>query len=144
MARNYDSQIRQEVFSHFSQSQYVYLATMDKKTARVRPMTLFYVDHRFWMVTFHSDAKLNQIHVNKGIEICYPLLVEGNQGYIRAKGTVKVVHDANLRNEAALFCYFFDDYFDGADDPEFILLEYEFDEIEYMRPGESDAQSFKI
>lgn len=144
MAKNNDSALQSEVMSYIRRYQYAYLSTCDKNQPRVRPVALFYVDGSFWVVTFKGDAKVAQIRNNKLIEVCFPIREEGNTGYIRATGTARIDNDSYNRQEASEFCYFFEEYFSGVDDPNFTLLEIQLDEFEFMRPGETFSQNFTL
>ncbi len=144
MAKNTDSQIRQEIYSYFKQSQNIIFATCDKGQPKVRPMVLFYVDFKFWLVTYRNDAKVFQIEKNSKMEICYLLQEDGQNGYIRATGDVKIINDLDLKSRATEFCYFFDTMFEGASDPDFCLMELDFSSLEFMRPGETYTQSINM
>jgi general stress protein 26 len=137
MAKNNESQIKNEIFSLLRENQESYLATSVNDQAFVRPLILFYAYSRFWYVSFKKDAKTAQIRQNKRVEVCIPLHESGHTGYIRAQGIAKIINDPQLKYEAMDFCYFFDDYFDGADDPDYILIELMFDQMQLMRPGET-------
>jgi general stress protein 26 len=50
-------------------------------------------------------------------------------------GTAKINNDANDKDEAQYFCYFFDNMYDGSDDPDFTLVELDFETYEFFRPG---------
>lgn len=137
MARNNESQIKNEIFSLLKENQESYLATSVNDQPFVRPLILFYAYSRFWYVSFTKDAKTGQIANNKKVEVCIPLRESGNTGYIRAQGTAKIIKDFSLKSEAVDFCYFFDDYFEGVDDPDYLLIELVFDQMQLMRPGET-------
>ncbi|HPT71534.1 MAG TPA: pyridoxamine 5'-phosphate oxidase family protein [Candidatus Cloacimonadota bacterium] len=144
MAKVNESALQSEVMSYFGRYQYAYLSTCDKNQPRVRPVALFYVEDRFWVVTFSGDAKVSQIRSNRNIEICLPIREAGDTGYIRATGTAHIDNDSYNKREASEFCYFFEEYFSGVDDPDFTLLALQLDEFEYMRPGESFSQKFTL
>jgi len=144
MSRTNESALQQEIMAWIKQNQYVYLATVDKNKARVRPVVLFIYDDRFFVTTFTGDSKVSQIQNNKNIEVCIPLYEEGQTGYIRLSGTASIVHNATLKAEASERCFFFDDYFSGYDDPDYTLIELDFDYAEYLRPGESYSQGCNL
>ncbi len=137
MAKSNESQIKNEIYSLLRENQESYLATSVNDQPYVRPLILFYAYNRFWYISFKKDAKTAQIRSNKKIEVCIPLHESGNTGFIRAQGTAKIVNDQNLKAEAIDFCYFFDEYFDGVDDPDYLLIELFFDQMQLMRPGET-------
>jgi len=144
MARTNESQLQQEIMAWIGQNQYVYLASCDKKQARVRPVVLFTSENRYFFATFSGDSKVAQIQNNKHVEICIPLNEDGHTGYIRLTGIATIVHNAALKAEASERCFFFDQYFNGYDDPDYTLIEFDPDIAEYLRPGESHNQSVNL
>ncbi|HPY95622.1 MAG TPA: pyridoxamine 5'-phosphate oxidase family protein [Candidatus Cloacimonadota bacterium] len=144
MARNTESKLKNEMFSLIRENQESYLATSLNNQPYVRPLILFYAWGRFWYISLKNEAKTAQIQSNKRIEVCIPLRESGNTGYIRAIGSAKIVNDPNLKYDAIDFCYFFDEYFDGADDPNYILIELFFEQMELMRPGDSYSEKINL
>jgi len=127
-----------ELFTYISANQSVYFATTHDKQPKIRPMTMFYFRGRFFMVTFSSDSKINQIKNNKLCEVLLPIKDEyDNEGYVKMIGTAKICTDPDLRADATDFCYFFDEYYKGADDPDFCLIELTFDTYEMLKPGDN-------
>ena len=138
MGKVSDQLSKADIYSYISKQQYVYFSTVLDDQPKVRPMTLFFEKGLFFFVTFRNDSKVAQIKANKKCEVLLPLKDEtGSNGYLRMTGIGKVCADEYLRQEATYFCYFFDEYFDGADDPDFVLLELFFDDYELMRPNQS-------
>lgn len=144
MSRASESALQQELMAWIRQNQYVYLATVDKKQPRVRPLVMFTLDERYFFATFSGDSKVNQIANNKWVEVCVPLTESGNTGYIRLAGIATLVNNAALRAEASERCYFFDEYFRGCDDPDYTLIEFVPETAEYLRPGERFSQSVTL
>jgi len=144
MARTNESALQQEILAWIKQNQYVYLATSDKRQARVRPVVLFTIEDSYFFATFSGDAKVSQIQANKLVEVCVPLSEDGQTGYIRLSGIARIVSNAALKAEASERCYFFDEYFNGYDDPDYTLVEFDPDFAEYLRPGETYSQSCNL
>lgn len=144
MAKTNESAIQQELAAWIKQNQYVYLATSDRKQARVRPVVLFLHEDRYFFATFSGDAKVAQIQANKLVEICIPLTEDGHTGYIRLSGIARIINNAALKAEASERCFFFDQYFSGYDDPDYTLIEFDPDYAEYLRPGETYSQSCNL
>ena len=135
MAKNNDITMK-DIYSFITENQYVYLTTTQDMQPKIRPMTLFYYKGIFYFVTFTNDAKVAQIKNNKLIEVLLPIKDQlNNQGYIKMSGKAKICTDADAKYEATYFCYFFDELYDGPDDPDFCLLECNFDAFEYFKPG---------
>jgi len=144
MSRTSESALQQEILSWIRQNQYVYLATVDKRQPHVRPMVMFVFDDRFFFVTFSGDAKVHQIANNKWVEVCVPLYESDNTGYIRLTGVAHIVKNPALKAEAAEQCFFFDEYFQGYDDPDYTLIEFVPEMAEYLRPGERYSQTCNL
>lgn len=144
MAKASESALQQEIMAWIRQNQYVYLATVDKKQPRVRPLVMFNFGERYFFTTFSGDSKVNQIANNKWVEVCLPLGDSGDTGYIRLAGVAIIVGNTALKAEAAEQCYFFDEYFHGYDDPDYTLIEFVPETAEYLRPGERYSQSLTL
>lgn len=144
MARTNESALQQEIMAWIKQNQYVYLGTVDKNKARVRPVVMFTNDDRYFVATFSGDSKVGQISSNKYVEVCIPLMEDGHTGYIRLSGIASIVHNAALKAEASECCFFFDEYFSGYDDPDYTLIELDFDYAEYLRPAERQSQGCNL
>jgi general stress protein 26 len=135
MAKSSDITLK-DIFSYITANQYVYLSTTLDSQPKIRPMSLFYYKGNFYFVTYTNDAKVAQIKNNKLIEVILPIKDElNNQGYIKLTGKAKICTDADAKYDATYFCYFFDEMYDGPDDPDFCLIECTFDVYEYFEPG---------
>ena len=131
---------KNEIFTYISENQYVYFATTLDTQPKIRTMVLFYFKGRFFFITFTNDSKVIQIKNNKLCEVLLPIEDEiGNKGHIKMSGKAKVCQDPNDRQDAEYYCYFFDQLYEGTDDPDFCLIELEFDAYEIVRPGETHS-----
>ena len=140
MAKSNDQLSVDEIFSYISENQYVYLATTLEVQPKIRTMVLFYYKGKFFFVTFTNDSKVSQIKNNKLCEVLLPIEDElGNRGHIRMTGKAKICQDPDAKQDAEYFCYFFDQQFEGTDDPDFCLLELIFDVYEMVKPGETHS-----
>ncbi|MDD4155744.1 MAG: pyridoxamine 5'-phosphate oxidase family protein [Candidatus Cloacimonetes bacterium] len=145
MAKMSDQMIIDEVFAYITENQYCYLATALEKQPKIRPMVLFYYNSRFFMVTFTNDSKVAQFKGNKLCEVCIPINDEyKNKGYIKMTGQGKIIKDYDLKYDATQFCYFFDELYEGADDPDFALIELTFNAYEIMSPGETFSKKVSV
>jgi len=132
-----------DIYSYIGSNQYVYFATTLENQPKIRPMVLFFHKSRFFFITFTNDSKISQIKGNKLCEVLLPIKDEvGNRGYVKMTGKAKICNDPYARDEAQYFCYFFDDLYEGSDDPTFTLIELNFDAYEILKPG--DTHSIKI
>jgi general stress protein 26 len=117
--------VRDEIWDFFSEYQGIYLATAEDKRPYVRPVTLAYMDSRFWVFTGTDDAKVRQIRSNPRIEFCLNLKKGDHSGYVRASGKADIVLDKETRMK-------------------YTLLEIKIEEVEYLKPGELTAPRYKV
>ncbi|MCK4313030.1 MAG: pyridoxamine 5'-phosphate oxidase family protein [Candidatus Cloacimonetes bacterium] len=136
--------LKKEVWSHFKQTQVVYFATSGKKRPRVRPVTLVYLDGKFYIATGTKDAIIKQIKNNKNIEFCYPITEGKNSGYIRGVGRAVVIKDIPLKKKVMGIIPFIKELWQKPDDPGFTLLEIKIRGGQYLRIGEFKVEKFKI
>lgn len=138
------NKLKEEVWSHFKDLQFVYLATAEGDQPRVRPVTLLYIDKKFWITTGTNSAKVKQIKANPKMEFCLLFEEQKKQGYIRAAGMAKIIQDKKIKEKIAKNCDFFSSYFKSPDDPNYTLIEMQLADIEYLRPDEMYAQKFSL
>ena len=138
------NELKEEVWRHFKDFQYVFLATVEGNQSRVRPVTLIYFDKRFWITTDTESAKVKQIQGDPNIEFCLYLQEGDKDGYVRVSGMAKVIKDRKTKEKIADHCDFFTKHWKSIDDPNYTLIEIYPKEIEYIRIGEFQPQRFKI
>lgn len=134
--------VKQEVWDHMKESQCVYLATAEADQPRVRPVTLLDIDRKFWIATGMRSAKARQMMRNPNVELCLPLSEKCGEGYVRIAGIATLQKDARIRSEIGEKIPFLAEYWSGTDDPGFGLFRITRVEVEYLRPGDSDAVTF--
>jgi len=137
-------ELKEEVWTHFKDFQYVFLATAEGNQPKVRPVTLIYFDKRFWITTDTGSAKIKQIQGNPNIEFCLYLQKDSKEGYVRVSGMAKIIKDRKTKVKVADHCDFFTRHWKSVDDPNYTLIEICSKEIGYIRLGEFQAQRFKI
>jgi general stress protein 26 len=136
--------IKKEAWSHFKDHQYVMLATAEGGHPRVRPVTLINYDHKLWVATGTNSAKVREMRGNPNIEFCLQFQGEAGGGYVRVAGLGEVVTDQGTKERLFAHTDFLADYWEGADDPSYALIQIIPVEVEYMRPGDMEAQSFGV
>jgi general stress protein 26 len=141
---NDNQDLRQEVWAHFRDFQPVFMATMDGRIPRVRPVTLIHFDKKMWVTTGSRDAKIRQIKANKSIEFCFLLGTSEKSGYVRCTGHAEIIRDSATRKLIADNTPFFKHFWKAADDPEYTLLRIHAKDVEYVRPGTFKAERFLI
>ncbi len=138
------SDIKEQAWSHFTDYQPVMLATVEGMQPRIRPVTLIYYEQRFWVTTGSKSAKVKQIERNPQMEFCLQFQRESGGGYVRVAGVGEIVVDRETKKRVAEHIDFFTDYWKDVDDPDYALLRIRPIAVEYMRPGEMEAQKFIV
>jgi general stress protein 26 len=131
-----------QILSQFKKTQFVALATMDGMRPRVRPMTLIYLDRRFWMVTSTSSNKVTQIEQNANVEFTYQFDENNEDCCIRILGKAQIIRDKETKTSIAKRIGFFNNYWSGPEDPDYTLLEILPDELQYVAP--SGMKQFRL
>ena len=131
--------IKEEIWRRIKEEQIVFLATVEEKQPKVRPITLLYIDNKFWVTTNINSSKAKQILENPKTELC--LFLENkenpyNSGYVRAEGIAKITLDRDTKFKVGQKAGVFGTYFKNIDDPDYALMEILPKRIEYIRPTE--------
>ena len=124
-----------QILNQFKETQFVALATIDGIRPRVRPMTLIYLDRRFWMVTSTSSSKVIQIKQNANVEFTYQFNENSEDCCIRILGKAKIIKDKKTKTSIAKRISFFNNYWASPEDPDYTLLEILPDELQYVAPS---------
>jgi uncharacterized pyridoxamine 5'-phosphate oxidase family protein len=133
-----------ETWGHFREYQTVYFATLEEGKPRLRPVTLAHLEERWWILTGTGDAKVGQLRKCPWFELCLPLEDGDQHGYVRAKGTAGIVDDFATKALIAERCAYFKKYWEGPHDLTFTLVELRFEGLEWLRPGENKAVTFRL
>lgn len=136
--------LKKEVWEHFKNHQYVFLATSEGDQPKVRPVTLVYLNGRFWILTGTRNAKTTQIQKNPKIEFCLLFQDGENRGYIRATAVARIIQNRETKVKIAEHTDFFNEFWNDPDDPNYTLMELCPSEIEYLRPKEMAVQRFAL
>lgn len=131
-----------QILNQFKETQFVALATIDEIRPRVRPMTLIYLDRRFWMVTSTSSNKVIQIKQNANVEFTYQFNENSEDCCIRILGKAKIIKDKKTKTSIAKRIGFFNNYWSSPEDPDYTLLEILPDELQYVAP--SGMKQFRL
>jgi general stress protein 26 len=131
-----------QILNRFKETQFVALATFDGMRPRVRPMTLIYLDRRFWLVTSTSSNKVAQIKQNPSVEFTYQFGESGEDCCIRILGKAEIIEDSNTKTGVAKRIGFFGNHWSSPEDPDYTLLEVLPDELQYVSP--SGAKQFRL
>ena len=131
-----------QILNQFKEAQFVALATIDGIRPRARPMTLIYLDRRFWMVTSTSSNKVIQIKQNANVEFAYQFNENSEDCCIRILGKAKIIKDKKTKTSIANRIGFFNNYWSSPEDPDYTLLEILPDELQYVTP--SGMKQFRL
>ena len=136
-----DKDIKEEVWKHFKDFQYVFLGTVEGDQPRVRPVTLIYFDGKLWITTGTRDAKVKQIQRNPKTEFCLYFREGDKDGYIRVSGISRIINNRKTKAKIAEHFGSFSEHWKSVDDPNYTLIEILPKEIEYL--SEYLVQRFK-
>ena len=131
-----------QILNQFKETQFVALATIDEIRPRVRPMTLIYLDRRFWLVTSTSSNKVVQIKQNANVEFTYQFNEKSEDCCIRILGKARIIKDRETKTSIAKRIRFFKDHWSSPEDPDYTLLEILPDEMQYVTP--SGMKQFRL
>jgi len=137
-------EIKSEIWSNIEEHQTIFVATVDGDQPRVRPLTMVQLDDKFWILTGTSDLKIKQLKVNPKVEACMTIKKGDHTGYVRFAGKVEMVTDKKIKKNIAGSVSYFSEYWKGFDDPNYTLLEMDFDMLEYMKPGVIIGKKYKL
>jgi uncharacterized pyridoxamine 5'-phosphate oxidase family protein len=132
-----------DIFKKLKKMQVVYLATVDGKKPRVRPVSMIHCDRKLWITTYSGDAKVRQIRRNPNVEFCLLLKKGRHNGTIRGGCRAHIIKSKAIKRNMAKAIPFFKLYWKSADEPSFCLLRLHPREFEYMAPGQMYAQRLK-
>ena len=131
-----------QILNRLKEFQHVALATMDGMRPRVRPMTLIYLDRRFWFVTSAFSNKVRQIKQNANVEFTYQFAENSEDCCIRVLGKAEIIHDKRTKTDIAKRIGFFNDHWSGPEDPDYTLLEILPAELQHVSP--SGMKQFRL
>jgi len=120
--------------SHFQDFQYMVLGTINGNSPRVRPVTLIYLDSKFWVMTDTNSEKVEQIRRNPNVEFC-KVFSENNVDFcLRVSGVANIVMDLEAKTKIANYCDFFYKHWQSVNDPKYTLLEIHPTDIIFVKP----------
>ena len=106
-----------------------------------RPVTLFELDWRFYVATGRATRKAREMAAHPEVAALAMFRKESYSGYLRICGRAEPVDDfAQRKRIADAAGYDLAVRWKGAGDPELSFFGISPARIEYMRPGDDDAQ----
>ena len=136
--------LREEILEKFAPVQTVSVATVEGDHPRVRPMSMLYLDQRFFLATGNGEEKMKQIAGNPHVEFCLTFHTESGSGYIRGAGVAEIIENLEWKDAVLETAPLFSQYFSGANDPYYALIELKIEAFEYLPAGKDQARHFRI
>ena len=137
-----------EVMAHFKRQNIIQMATVEGDQPRVRPVTLIRFDDELYVITGArggaETGKVRQIKENPKVEFYMTIQGEGSQGFIRGETIASIVEDPELKERLYGEIDWAKSYFDGPEDPSYILLHMEPKAFHYRKPGEYDIVEIEV
>jgi general stress protein 26 len=117
----------------------VFLATVDSEgKPRVRPLNLMSTPRGFYIATSRKSRKIRELKSSDAVEMVTIFPTEKGTGYLRIAGKAKEVKGQEKRSTIEETHYPVEKYWNGVDDPDFMVLRIDPERVEYIRPGEDD------
>jgi len=126
-----------DALSHFQDFQYVVLGTIDGDSPRVRPVTLIYLDSKFWVMTDTNSEKVKHIRRNPRVEFCMVFTENDADCCLRVSGVSNIVTDKEAKAKIANYCDFFHKHWQSVNDPNYTLLEIHPTDIIFVSPNKT-------
>lgn len=126
-----------EALNQFEDFQHVFLATMEGDQPRVRPVTLVFLDKKFWITTGTWSAKVKQIQKNPKVEFSMIFKEGNNDCCIRAAGRAEIIRNKETKAKLAKHCGFFAEHWKSVDDPDYTVLKINPAEITIVKPDKT-------
>ncbi len=137
-----------KIMNHFTEQQVVSFATVEGKQPRVRPMTLIFLDGKFYMITGarggKNAKKLQQIRETPLFEYYLTLIGEKNDGFIRGKGETWEIKDEETRKKIYDKITWAANFIDSVHHPDYVLLGLSHNGFSYRAPDEREIQYIEL
>jgi len=134
--------LREEIESKLETQNVVHLATAEGDQPRVRPVTLINLGTGLYIITGarggRDAAKLRQIRANPRVEYYLPLKEGEKEGFIRGEAKAAEVHDPATRERVFTEILWAENFFEGPEDPDYVLLGVHPTAYSYRRPGDNE------
>lgn len=117
----------------------VFLATVDPEgKPRVRPLNLMSTPRGFYIATSKKSRKIRELKGSDAVEMVTIFPTEKGTGYLRITGKAREVNGQEKRSTIEETHYPVEKYWNGVDDPDFMVFRIDPERVEYIRPGEDD------
>lgn len=133
-----------EVLTLLSNSEIIYLASVENCQPRVRVMGLIYSNEKFWVTSKNTRTKISQLKENSSIEFC-TMIKQGNSlGTVRARGKAVIVEDDDIRLALSKAISWFDTYWKSSKDPDYCLIELDIHDLFVQSPFDKEFYHYSL
>ena len=133
---------KQEVIDLIRDAGFGYLATLEGKQPRVRPMMPYFTDEGLFLIALLGRSRsIKQIENHPQVEICF---VDRKMWYCRIAGLAKISNNREHKEILWNNIPMLRQYFGGIDDPNFHMAEMTVKEVEAMTPHQKTPEFIDI
>jgi general stress protein 26 len=115
----------EKVLSYFKSLNHVVLATVDKESPRLRPVTMVKHIENFYFATGVDANKVKQLEVNPEVEFILQWKEEANNGYIRVVGLAFREESKAIITDLYTSYNYFSKLWKGPEDPTLVVYKVE-------------------
>lgn len=132
------------VIDYFKSQPLMYLATVDGKQPKVRPMALIYHKDTCWFVSIAGRKKIKEIETNDNVEFAINPQDRDDLSTIRGSGKAILIDNQEIRQDLANAIPWFDGYWKSAEDSRFFLYKIDLEQVSVQIPVKRDIYIFNI
>lgn len=133
---------KEEAIDLIKDAGFGFLATVEGKQPRVRPMMPYLSeDGNLLLALLSSSRTIPQIKENPWVEICF---VDRKMAFCRISGKAKISEDLEKKTTVWNYVPMLRQYFSGPEDAKFILVEIETTAAEAMTPHQKAPDSISL
>ena len=142
--KNENDELEQEIWRNFGEQQHIFFATTERDQPRVRPVTLIYLQGKFFVATGSHNAKIKQIRQNPKTEFCLLLEKSQGKGTVRAECLARIVKDKKVKADGFKKIHFLREFWETPEDRNYALLNLQPIRFEYMMPGSIQTVEIRL
>ncbi|MFC7372818.1 pyridoxamine 5'-phosphate oxidase family protein [Fictibacillus iocasae] len=137
-------ELKQNILNVLDESRTGTLATVKGNKPHSRYMTFFHEELTMYSPTSSETHKAEEIEENPNVHILLGYDGDGyGDSYIEAEGTAVIRDDQEIKNK--IWNEHMENWFDGKDDPKYVVLEIKPSTIRLMnKKGTDDVQELKL
>lgn len=134
---------KEEVVDLIRDAGFCLLGTTEGPQPRVRPMMPYLSDDnkQLFIALLSRSRTIPQVKENPLVELCF---VDRKMWYCRIKGTAKISEEQDKKEILWNNIPMLKQYFGGIEDPNFILLTIDIEEVEAMTPHQKEPEMIDL